>query len=417
MKPGLIAVSEKVKFKIMYSYGIIILLSALIFNPPIEILQGMAKIVVDPSLLVSDYMKIANIGAAFFNSGLLVISAITIVGLSKVNMTGTTMAAIFTVGGFALFGKNIYNVWAILLGVFLYSRYKKENFGKFILPALFGTALGPIVSQISFGLGDGSIFFLIVGNLCGILAGFIMAPLASHFVKFHLGFNLYNLGFTGGMIGTFFMAMFRAFGYENQGRLIVLQGQNLALSIYLIVMFSAFMIVGLYFNKNSFKGYKSLLKRTGRSVQDFVVLEGFGLSLINMALLGFICIAYILAVGGQLNGPVIGGVFTIIGFGAFGKHIKNILPVMLGVVLAAFIMKWQVNEIGPVLAALFGTTLAPIAGQFGWKAGMIAGFLHMAVVMNVGYLHGGMNLYNNGLAGGLVAALMIPLLESLRREA
>jgi hypothetical protein len=63
------------------------------------------------------------------------------------------------------------------------------------------------------------------------------------------------------------------------------------------------------------------------------------------------------------------------------------------------------------LAALFGTTLAPISGDNGPKPGVIAGVLHMAMVMNVGYLHAGMNLYNNGFSGGFVAAGLIPVFE------
>ncbi|WP_242837284.1 DUF1576 domain-containing protein [Alkaliphilus transvaalensis] len=417
MKETIIEVSEKAKFMVMYTYGVIILLSSLIFNTPQEIMNGMINIIVDPSILVSDYMQIGNIGAAFLNSGMLTLFSIFLIKKSNVKMTGTTMAAVFTVAGFALFGKNIYNVWSIFLGVFLYSKYKNENFGKFILPALFGTALGPIISQVSYGFGTASLTSIIVGNLCGIVAGFILPAVATHVVKFHQGFNLYNVGFTGGLIGTFFMAMFRAFGFENEGRVILLEGYNLSLSIYLFVLFGSMLLIGMYFNKNTFKGYRNLLSRSGRSVQDFVLLNGFGVSFINMGVLGFISTAYILVVRGQLNGPIIGGILTIVGFGAFGKHTKNILPVMLGVLLAASLMKWEVNAIGPLLAALFGTTLAPIAGQFGWKAGIVAGFLHMAIVMNVGQLHGGMNLYNNGFSGGIVAAILVTVLEALRREA
>ncbi len=36
--------------------------------------------------------------------------------------------------------------------------------------------------------------------------------------------------------------------------------------------------------------------------------------------------------------------------------------------------------------------------------------------MNVGMLHGGMNLYNNGFSGGFVAALLVPIFDSLNRK-
>lgn len=34
--------------------------------------------------------------------------------------------------------------------------------------------------------------------------------------------------------------------------------------------------------------------------------------------------------------------------------------------------------------------------------------------MNVGIVYSGMNLYNNGFAGGLVAAFMVPVILSFR---
>ncbi|MFO7736253.1 MAG: DUF1576 domain-containing protein, partial [bacterium] len=67
-------------------------------------------------------------------------------------------------------------------------------------------------------------------------------------------------------------------------------------------------------------------------------------------------------------------------------------------------------------AGLFGTTLAPIAGQYGLKAGVVAGFFHLSIVMNVLVLHGGLNLYNNGFAGGFVASFIVPLIDALKRK-
>ncbi|MDO5350251.1 MAG: DUF1576 domain-containing protein, partial [Lachnospiraceae bacterium] len=43
---------------------------------------------------------------------------------------------------------------------------------------------------------------------------------------------------------------------------------------------------------------------------------------------------------------------------------------------------------------------------------IIAGFLHSSVALNVGIVYGGMNLYNNGFAGGIVAIFMVPVIQS-----
>lgn len=87
---------------------------------------------------------------------------------------------------------------------------------------------------------------------------------------------------------------------------------------------------------------------------------------------------------------------------------------MLGVYLASFTKTWEIYQPSPMLALLFSTTLAPVAGEFGPVAGIIAGFLHSSVALNVGIVYGGMNLYNNGYAGGIVAIFMVPVVQSIR---
>ena len=140
-------------------------------------------------------------------------------------------------------------------------------------------------------------------------------------------------------------------------------------------------------------------------------ITGFGATLINMAITGLMAIAYILFVGGDLNGPTIGGILTVIGFGAFGKHPRNILPIFGGIYLATLSKTVAANDAVMVLAALLGTTLAPIAGKYGWFWGVTAGFIHCSAVQSVVVLHGGLNLYNNGFAAGIVAAVLIPVIE------
>ena len=120
---------------------------------------------------------------------------------------------------------------------------------------------------------------------------------------------------------------------------------------------------------------------------------------------------YLLVVGGDLNGPTLGGVLTIVGFGAAGKHLMNILPIFAGIYIGAFTKVWHITDPSIQLAALFGTALAPFAGRYGWGAGILAAFIHMSVVLNVGGLHGGLNLYNNGFSAGIVAMILLPVMK------
>ncbi|MGM0419599.1 MAG: DUF1576 domain-containing protein [Bacillota bacterium] len=407
--------TESSKFSILLIYSFILIITSFYFNSLSEIIAGMKSIVLSQSTLLSDYMMLGNIGAAFMNAGLLMLLSLIIVKQAKVHVNGTIIAAVFTVAGFAFFGKNIFNIWPILGGVYLYSIYRNEPFARFILVALFGTALAPMVSLVSFGLGFAPGTGLVLGIVFGTSAGFILPPLANHMVKFHQGYNIYNIGFTAGMVGSLFMAIFRSFELDTVSQFFYSEGLNSSLSNYLLFLFFSMIFIGMLFNKLSFTGFTKLFRHSGRLVSDFVSTDGFGVSFINMGVMGLISVSYILLVGGEINGPIIGGIFTIVGFAAFGKHPANVVPILIGVFFATQIQSIHAAAPGALLAALFGTTLAPIAGQFGIKAGLLAGFMHLAVVMNVGYLHGGINLYNNGFAGGMVAAMLVPILTSLKR--
>ena len=99
------------------------------------------------------------------------------------------------------------------------------------------------------------------------------------------------------------------------------------------------------------------------------------------------------------------------GFGSFGKSMKNSYPLVVGVIIATLLFGKSLNAPGPMLAALFSTTLAPIAGQFGPIIGIIAGIIHLTVVESSAVWHGGFDLYNNGFAGGLSATLVISIIH------
>jgi len=82
---------------------------------------------------------------------------------------------------------------------------------------------------------------------------------------------------------------------------------------------------------------------------------------------------------------------------------------MVGVFIGTLAKPWNAHDPSLQLAALFGTTLAPIAGRFGWYWGIVAGFIHSSAALAVGDLHGGLVLYNNGFAAGLVASVLGPV--------
>ena len=154
----------------------------------------------------------------------------------------------------------------------------------------------------------------------------------------------------------------------------------------------------------------------GKYVSVSLLATALAPVLINMGVNGLIGMAFILATGGDLNGPTLGGILTIMGFSAFGKHARNITPIMLGVVIGGVFMHFDINQSSVQLALLFGTTLAPISGYFGWPFGIVAGFLHSSVVLHAGTPVEGINLYNNGFSGGLLAIVLYPIISEAIRH-
>ena len=411
--PQLAAMLQRYYYLFLVSIGLSFMALAFAFNSPAAIWQGMLKIMFSPANLLTDYIQLANPGATLFNVGLMTLFTISNIRLNKLPVSGSIIAGIFTMIGFSFFGKNLYNTLPIILGVFLYAKLVGQPFGEYVLHSMFGTALSPLVSAFSFSLGFSLPVGMALGIAAGLLVGLIIVPLSLRFLHFHKGYSLYNIGFTAGIIGMFFMAVLRGFGIEVQAVSILSEGRNLPFALMLTVIFLWIFLIGLRVNHWKLKGYTRLFGMPGVLPTDFLAERGFGVTLINMALLGMLSIGYVLLMGGELNGPVIGGIFTVVGFGAYGKHLRNVLPVIAGVTIANLFNIHETSASFTIIAALFGTTLAPIAGRYGVIAGIVAGFLHMSLVTNVGFLHAGMNLYNNGFSGGFVAALLVPLLDTI----
>ena len=316
--------------------------------------------------------------------------------------------------GFGLFGKNLVNVWAIVLGVYLYARFRREPFASHVNTAFFGAALAPVFSEILFSTSLPFTLSLPLAVATGLAIGFVLPPAAAHLFKAHMGFSLYNMGFTAGIVGTLIVALYKSYGFVPDPVFIWTTGHNLLLGTFLAIVFGSMLYVGCRLEPDVLQGLRAILREPGRAPSDFIAIAGFGPTLANMGLTGFVGTVYVLAIGGDLNGPVIGAILTIVGFSAYGKHPRNIIPIMLGVFVGSLVKPWGAADPSATLAALFGTTLAPIAGRFGWQWGVVAGFVHSSAAMSVGPLHAGLNLYNNGFAAGIVASVLVPVILAVR---
>ena len=389
------------------------IIMAFLVNSPTEVFQGELAIITSPSILITDYIAYANLGAALFNAGAVTLIGLGLAWIIRARFNGYLLSAIFTLAGFAFFGKNVFNIFQIFLGVFLFDRiFSQQPMRDLIAPLLFGTTVGPVVSQVAFGFDLGW-WGLAGGIVLGVLLGIILAALMNHIYSFHLGYNLYNTGTTGGFVATVAYITMRGFGLVIQPAFYWSTDHTGILTWFVLAVLIFLIALGLIWGAR-YKNFQIIWKSSGRLASDYVVMTDLGTTLVNMGLVGLIALGSVHMVGGDVNGPILAGIFTVTGFGALGKHPRNIVPIMIGVFLFCIPNVWQHAEPGPLLAALFCTTLAPLAGKFGFFAGVIAGALHLPMVMHVGNVHGFMNLYNNGFAGGLAMLIIIGFIKGLK---
>ncbi|MFA5447726.1 MAG: DUF1576 domain-containing protein, partial [Sphaerochaeta sp.] len=385
---------------------------ALISGGPIAVLQGFAHLQTASARLINDFTHYGS-SVALFNSASVGALALILVYFASISLSGPTLACVLTMMGFSLFGNTLLNTTPIILGVYLASKVAGKTFGAYSIIALFGTALGPLVTYIMFGLGLPLIISIPLALACGILAGFLLPAVAAPLLLLHQGYNLYNMGFSCGFLGLFWANILRAAGHLEAAPFVWNEETSLLMLLF-IPFFSLLLLIFARLGgttRQAVNELRAIQMLTGRLPFDFFDTGQFSGTLVNISLLGLAGWAYVLLIGAPLNGPVVGGILTVMAFGGFGKTLRNTFPIVLGVILSTLLFGKSLSAPGPLLAALFGTTLAPIAGQFGIIAGIAAGAVHLVMVEATGAWHGGLDLYNNGFAGGLTAALFVAILQ------
>ncbi|MCI9308217.1 MAG: DUF1576 domain-containing protein [Oscillospiraceae bacterium] len=389
-------------------FGLALILYGLCQASLPEILSGLYTIFTVEDVLITDYIAVGGAGAAFVNAGLVTLVSTLILEKWDDTPNGATMVTVGLMAGFSLFGKNLVNMWPIFFGTVFYALVKGERFTAHVNLALRGTALAPMVSFMAVR------FHPWLGVVMGLAVGFLLPPVAEHAHRVQNGMNLYSVGFSCGLLAMMMVPAFKAFGLDPASAHHWSTGGNVRLGLALAALCAILIVAGLSRGPGQvLRRYWALLHTSGRVPSDYVRTFTPGPVLVNMGVNGLIATGYIVLTGGDLNGATIGAIFTILGFSGYGKHAFNIVPVMAGVLLGSLTNHVDPNSSSLQLAGLFGTTLAPFAGVFGWPFGVLAGLLHSSVVLQAGLPLEGMNLYNNGFSGGLVAIVLYPILTSL----
>lgn len=379
--------------------------------------EGLYRIFTYQDVLITDYFAVAGPAAALLNAAVVCAFTLAVLRGCRVKVNGYTLVVIGLMTGFSFFGKNLLNTIPILVGTWLYAKVKRQPFSKYVAAGLLSSALGPAVSFFALNSGWGHVG---LGMLMGVVIGFCMPPLSSYTYKVQNGMNLYNMGFACGLMALVIVPVMAAMGRSPTTALHWSVQYRRPIAWFMAGLCAVCVALGtLAGGKDAWRGWRGILKTSGRAPSDYLLTFGMGSTLINMGLTGAVAMAYLLLTGADFNGPVLGGLFTVMGFAAFGKHPRNIVPIMAGVGLGGALLH-SLDDPSIQLAGLFGTTLAPLSGHFGWPVGVVAGFLHSCIVLRAGVAAEGVNLYNNGFSAGILAivvyGVLTPLIGRRRRH-
>ena len=396
--------------------ALIMIILAFIFNTPKEIFVGYKNILLSSSILTTDYIAIGTLGGALVNAASILILNLVILRLLNLRMSGLIYAALYMILGFSFFGKNILNSLPIYIGIYLYAFLNKIPVKNLVISLLFSSGISPLVSYLIFGFDLAYYISIPLGIGAGIVAGLMVPAISSHTIKFHQGYNLFNVGFSLGIISLAFNGVLRAFNLRASEISILSNDHNLFLYLFVAILALVLLIAGIILNPKSFKMIPDLYKRSGRLVSDYIRDYGVSIVMINQAsLLTFeilICLIFKI----ELNGAIFGTILAVSGFAGAGLHLKNTSFVMLGAILMCLITKTNITSTSIIIGILFSAGVAPIAGRYGIVAGIIAGMLHIAILPLCRSFQGGYDLYNNGFCAGFVACILFAIIEAFKKE-
>jgi len=398
-------------YYILLGICVFFILIAFILDSPGQIIRNYYLINTSRSVLVTDYIALGGIGAALVNAAVSGFFYLILLIKLKCEPHGRTIAAVFVTIGFSLFGKNMFNTLPIFFGVWIFARVNKQKLSKLLPQAMLSGTIAPLVSEIAFFNEETSWLKILIACAVGVFVGFVFPVVTESAKRMHRGYCLYNSGIAGGFISTFSVGILRSTGIEVIPMTLWDTSNTLYLASFAYILSIALICHGIIADKpkNAYKKFMHLINERDLNNNDY--LEKYGSTCyINIGIMCALVTSIMLVLGIPLNGPVLGGILTVAGFSASGKHIKNALPILMGSVLATYLNHLEITAPANAIAILFSTGLAPITGKHGWKCGFIVGFMHVSVAIYIGNLNGGLNLYNNGFAEGFVAITFVPII-------
>lgn len=197
------------------------------------------------------------------------------------------------------------------------------------------------------------------------------------------------------------------------------------LRLFFFVFSSTFLIAAFFMpdRTDMLPGLLRILRNPTLGSTNAFSIGGYAATFLNMGLLGLICASLYSIPGEKPNHEAVLVTILTIGFGAWGIHILNIWPTMLGVVLYCLLKKEPLGNYTNLM--LLTTGLAPFISEIlvrypydhvvsmsiprvllAFAVGIPAGFTIPAGLNNAPNVHKGLTIYSAALPVGMAAFLL-----------
>ena len=172
-----------------------------------------------------------------------------------------------------------------------------------------------------------------------------------------------------------------------------------------------------------FTGFWKILTSTCKVSTNYFALGGYAATFLNMALVGFVCVALLVGFKSTASNATTLAVILTVGFGSWGINVLNIWPTIFGVMIYGLVKKEKMGTL--VNAMMFSTGIAPLISDLllrypnaevvGFNlpgllitllVGFVIGFFLPAGLANSPKVHKGFDLYSAALPIGMTAFLL-----------
>lgn len=411
-------------------FALACLVAAFIMPDRAQMADGLLRLCTLPYQSANSYFDPACGGFAgtFLNVALVCAVCAAIYSLPGSKPDGVSVLAYFLTAGFCFWGITVLNIWFCFAGVVIFSLVRRVNPATQGNAMLFSTGVAPLITDLLVRYPGGeahgiTLLGVVLALLVACLVGLILPAGLAHSPKVHKGYDLYSAAVPMGLIAFFLRAvLYRVLGGTLPDGVGVGAGDGFwsVCNIFCITIFVLAFALSLAMG-GSLRRYGELLKDTGAGV-DFGAKYGVETGIMNFAVYGLFIVLYYNLVGAKWNAATLGCVLCMVCCCFKGSHPANVWPIMVGYVASSFLTKAICGALGTdfttainaqaiVIGVCFANGLSPVAGSYGWLAGIVFAMLHYGLVTSVPFTHGGFLLYNGGFTAGLICCLFIPVME------